>query len=282
MPTSRSISADATRTAAADPKRLIWVDGRLADIGEKVVRADDGAFAEGRGCYTSVAIVAGRPRFPERHIARLQRGARALRLGEVDVGVVEKALAELAAAALPSGEGIVRIQLSRCPGGPMQVTGVPRGLGPDRACWSAISSTIRHSGAVLTGGHKLTNRLVLGLAADQARAAGVDDALLFDHADHLVETSRCNLVVVADDGAPAAPDDALGAVTGIGLEVVLEQTPEIARREIERGELPNAREIIALNSVRGARPIVRLDGKAVGDGEPGPWAARLHDAFLRG
>jgi branched-subunit amino acid aminotransferase/4-amino-4-deoxychorismate lyase len=135
---------------------------------------------------------------------------------------------------------------------------------------------------VLTGGHKLTNRLALGLAADEARAAGVDDALLFDHADHLVETSRCNLVVVAKDGAPATPDDALGAVTGIALQVVLEQTPEIARCKIVRGELQNAREIIALNSVRGARPIIRLDGEPVGDGAPGPWAARLHDAFLRG
>ncbi|GAG47375.1 unnamed protein product, partial [marine sediment metagenome] len=40
-----------------------------------MVRADDSAFSEGRGCYTSVRIQAGRPRFAERHVQRLQRGA---------------------------------------------------------------------------------------------------------------------------------------------------------------------------------------------------------------
>ena len=44
-------------------------------------------------------------------------------------------------------------------------------------------------------------------------------------------------------------------------------------------ELRSAREIVVANAVRGARPVVRLDGRAVGDGRPCPWARRL-DAAL--
>ena len=264
---------------ASDSLRLIWVDGELLPADRAVVRADDSAFAEGRGCYTSVGIVSGRPRFPDRHLRRLQRGARALGLGEVDAPTFERALAETSAAALPTGEGMIRLQLSRSPGRPLQLTAVPRGLGEDNAEWSAISSSIRHAGAVLAGGHKLTNRLLLTLAADEATAAGADEALLFDAADRLVEGSRCNLIVVGTDGFPVAPGDDLGAVTGIALEVVLERLPEIARRVITRDELRTARELVALNSVRGARPITRLDGDAVADGSPGSWAARIQTAF---
>jgi branched-subunit amino acid aminotransferase/4-amino-4-deoxychorismate lyase len=267
---------------ASDPSRLIWVDGELLPVDRRVVRADDCAFAEGRGCYTSVGIVSGRPRFPDRHLRRLQRGARALRLGEIDANAFARALSELGAAALPSGEGVIRLQLSRSPGEPLQLTAAARSLGEDRAEWSAISSTLRHTGAVLAGGHKLTNRLVLTLAADEATAAGADEALLFDATDRLVEGSRCNFIVVAADGLPAAPVDDLGAVTGIALEVVLERLPEIGRRAIAREELRGARELVALNSVRGARPITRLDSRAVADGSPGPWAARIQAAFESG
>jgi branched-subunit amino acid aminotransferase/4-amino-4-deoxychorismate lyase len=98
----------------------------------------------------------------------------------------------------------------------------------------------------------------------------------------LVEGSRCNLIVVGADGLPAAPADDLGAVTGIALEVVLERLPEIGRRVITREELRTAGELIALNSVRGVRPITRLDDDAVADGSPGPWAARIHSVFENG
>jgi len=267
---------------ASKPPRLIWVDGELLPADREVVRADDSAFAEGRGCYTSVGIREGRPRFPERHLRRLQRGAQALGLGDIDAPTFERALAELGSAALPAGEGVIRLQLSRGPGRPLQLTAVPRGLGVDHPEWSAISSSIRHTGAVLVGGHKLTNRLALQLAADEATAAGADEALLFDTADRLVEGSRCNVIVVGANDLPLAPSPDFGAVAGIALEVVLERLPGIRQGAIARNALGDAREIIALNSVRGARPVVRLDDAAVAGGAPGPWATRIQAAFESG
>jgi len=263
----------------SDPRQVCWVDGRLVPRDQPMVRADDSAFSEGRGCYTSVRIQAGRPRFAERHVQRLQRGARDLRLGSVDPAAVECALLELAEAAFPGGEGIVRLQISRDADAQLHLVGVPRGLGNERPEWSAVTSPLPHSGAVLPGGHKLTNRLVLGLAAEIAREAGADEALLFDAANRLVEGSRSNLLVVTREGTPATPPEELGAVAGIALQVVVERVPEVRRQPITRADLRAAREIVALNAVRGARPITCLDERPVAEGRPGPWAARLDEVL---
>jgi branched-chain amino acid aminotransferase len=262
----------------SEPGAVSWIDGRLVPRTQPVVCADDSAFAEGRGCYTSVRIRAGRPRFVDRHVRRLRQGARALRLGDVEKAAVEAALADLTRAVFPEGEGIVRLQLSRGGDGSLHLVGVPRALGVDRLEWHAVTAPLSHAGEALAGGHKLTNRLVLALAAEAARATGADEALLFDAAGRLVAGSRSNFVVVTDAG-PITPPAELGAVAGIALQVALERLPEIQRRAVRRGELDGASELVALNAVRGARPVTRLDGHIVGGGTAGPWSARLSEAL---
>jgi branched-subunit amino acid aminotransferase/4-amino-4-deoxychorismate lyase len=262
----------------SDPGELCWVDGRLVPRTQPVVCADDSAFTEGRGCYTSVRIRAGRPWLVDRHVRRLQQGALALGLGEVEKAEVENALADLAAAVFQDGEGIVRLQLSRGGEGSPHLVGTPRGLGPDRPEWCAVTSPFPHAGETLAGGHKLTNRLVLALAAESAQAVGADEALLFDASGRLVEGARSNLVVVTRDG-PIAPPEGLGAVAGIALQVALERLPEIQRHAVRRNDLERAVEIVAVNSVRGARPVTRLDDRAVGGGAAGPFSARLSEAL---
>jgi branched-subunit amino acid aminotransferase/4-amino-4-deoxychorismate lyase len=59
----------------------------------------------------------------------------------------------------------------------------------------------------------------------------------------------------------------------------MERVPEVAERDVAAHALADAREIVATNAVRGARPITRLDGRRVGDGRAGPWSARLAAAL---
>jgi len=55
---------------------------------------------------------------------------------------------------------------------------------------------------------------------------------------------------------------------------VVTRRPLVTARSLAR-LLPLAILIVALNAVRGARPIVRLDGRPVGAGAPGPLAGSL-------
>jgi branched-subunit amino acid aminotransferase/4-amino-4-deoxychorismate lyase len=261
---------------ASDP--ICWVDGRLRPIGAAAVRADDSAFAEGRGCYTSVRIDAGAPRFAGHHVRRLALAARALGLPAPRPLELRRALDELARAAFGAGDGVVRLQVSRDGAGALHVVGVPRGLGDDAPAWRAISAPFPHPGAAIAGGHKVTSRLVLALAFDAALGAGAQEALLFDAAGRLVEGSRSNLVIEDAAGNLCTPPVERGAVAGVALDVVSERLPELRRRDFSRRALLRARGVAALNAVRGARPLVSLDGADLGDA--GVALARRLDALL--
>ena len=256
---------------------LIWADGGLVARADAAIPADDSAFSDGRGCFTTVRIAAGRPRFEARHLRRLARGAKALALGTFDPELARRALHALAAAALPDGEGAVRLQLSRDPRTGLRLTGIPRGLGADPPVWTAIRAPQVHEGPLVDGGHKLTNRLVHVLAADAAHAAGADEALLFDREDCLVEASRSNVLLVDAQDRLVSPPLSRGAVAGVALEIVAERLP-LAWCDVRPSQIVAARALFAVNAVRGARPIARLDGETVGDVSH-PWAARLAEAL---
>jgi branched-subunit amino acid aminotransferase/4-amino-4-deoxychorismate lyase len=208
-------------------------------------------------------------------------GAQQLRLGRLDDALVRRALGELARAAFGSGDGIVRLQASRDGDGKLHLVGVPRPLGADPTEWNAILVQPPHDGGGLAPGLKVSSRLTLALAGDAARGARADEALLVDAAGFLVEGARSNIVVVPADAGPATPPLARGAVAGIARDVVLERIPELEERDVAAAELGGAREIVAINAVRGARPITRLEDDPVGDGRAGAWAERLAAALAR-
>lgn len=243
-------------------------------------RPDDSGAIEGRACYTSVRIRAGRPRFVERHWRRLQLGARALELPEVDERSVREALEALACHAFPDGEGAVRLQASRDGSGSLRLVGIPRGLGDDPPHWRAITIG-SHRANPVEGGHKLSGRLGLALAAEAARRARVQEALLFDAAGRLVEGSRSNVFVVDGSGVLATPPLPRGAVSGVARQLVMERIPDATERDVSLSALRHAAEVIAVNAVRGGVPILELDGKGVGRGRPGPRAREIAAALDR-
>jgi branched-subunit amino acid aminotransferase/4-amino-4-deoxychorismate lyase len=122
---------------------------------------------------------------------------------------------------------------------------------------------------------KLSARAALDDAFEQARLAGADEAILADREEWVVEGARTNLAGVDATGAPWTPPLHRGAVAGIAREIVLESLPELREVDVPRDALANARELVVLNAVRGARPVVELDGRPVGSGRPGPLCAQL-------
>ena len=260
--------------------RFCWVDGSLLPIDEPAVPASDSAFCVGRGCYTTARIRNGRVRFGSHHAMRLARDARRLGLGEVDPERVLRALEESGRASFgEQGDGIVRVQASQDARGQLHLTALPRDPGSETPCWTACTSSLIHEGPMPWSGAKVANHLLFALASDEARAASVDEALLLDHEGYLVEGSRSNLVVVTASGETTTPDPVRGGVAGVGLEILRERGAKIQPRHISGHGLERASELIAVNAIRGPRPVIAVDGRPVGDGRPGPVARRLADCF---
>lgn len=267
-----------------------WLDGRLVDESDPAVmaltaRSSSAESVEGDtsaiSCYTTARVTAGRALHPDRHAQRLLRDAKAVGVGgtpgSFDPFLVFRAFEELGKAVFAEGSGIVRIEaLASASGTGMSLLATARPIGQETDTWSAIIAPISHHGPSPLAGAKLTGQKVYEDARAASAAAGVDEALLFDANGSLVEGARTNLLIVDRRGSLATPDLALGGVAGIALEIIAESTPELEARKLSASDVADARELIAVNAVRGACSIVRLGGREIGDGKPGPWAERLN------
>jgi branched-subunit amino acid aminotransferase/4-amino-4-deoxychorismate lyase len=263
-----------------DPADLCWIGGGIRRRDEARLPLDDSAWLEGRGCYTSVRVQAGRPRWEARHLRRLERGARALGLGRFEPELARRALRELARAAFPDAGGAIRIQLSRGADGSARVVGLARGLDPDPPTWRAIRAPLPHEGPLLAGGHKLTHRLLHALSAEAAARAGAEEALLYDRAGRLVEGARSNVIAVGPDERLRTPPLERGAVGGIAREILLARVPGILVCDLSARDLARARAIVCVNAVRGVRALARLDGSPV-PGADHPGLAKLVAALAQ-
>jgi len=237
----------------------------------------------GRGCCTTARVAAGLATFAERHVARLRRDAAALDLAPPDADAVVGAFRTLGRAVFGEAVGVVRLQVvpggGRRGTGTSRLVGTARPLGPEPGTWRAVRASCPHPGPAPAPGAKLAARPAWDEARDRARACGVDEALLCDADGRLVEGARSNVLLVDAAGRARFPDPALGAVAGIGLAVLRDATDDLAPGHLGATNVRSARELVAVNAVRGVRPIVALDDAPVGDGGPGPVARRLAAAF---
>ncbi|HME69804.1 MAG TPA: aminotransferase class IV [Myxococcota bacterium] len=254
---------------------MIWLDGQLLPRDASVARADDSALASGRGCYTSALWSGGGARFAERHARRLVENAARLALGRLEPAACLEAIRALGSAVFGERAGVVRVQASRDGNRALHLLATARPFDEPRPFWRAISAPFPHPGPMPWGGAKVTGHLPFLLAREAARAAGADDALLFDTAGRLVEGARTNVFVVLHDGTPATPPLSRGAVAGIAREILCERMPELVERDVSLSDLARARELVLANAVRGAVSIVSVDGRRMGSGVPGPAAAHF-------
>lgn len=188
-----------------------------------------------------------------------------------------EAFTALARAEFGEGAGIVRLAACRDAGGRTVLVGTPRPLGEEPAAWRAVRGPEPHPGPRPPLGAKLTERAYFDGAKAFADARAADEAVLLDAAGRLVEGARSNLLVVTAAGRLVRPRPQLGAVAGLALELVVERVPDLEDAEVDDTMLAEARELIAVNAVRGAAPVVTLDGRPVGDGRPGPRALALRE-----
>ena len=111
----------------------------------------------------------------------------------------------------------------------------------------------------------------------EAIDAGAEEVLLFNSDDQLTEAAACNVFVVCNGTVvtPALDHQILPGVTRRQCLELLEAHSDwpVEIRPVSRQEVEQAEEIWLSSSTKELAPIVKLDGKAVGDGKPGrKWA----------
>jgi branched-chain amino acid aminotransferase len=281
----------------------VWIDGRIVGAEDAKVSVLDHGFLYGDGVFEGMRVYSRRLFRLERHLDRLEAGARVIGLelpGGRDAmrGVTLSTAGEYVRA---SGEqdAYVRLVVSRGIGElgvdptkchkPFVTCVVDKiRLFPEEKLRSGISmiTSSRRSPPpdVRDPRVKSLNYLNNALAKQEARRQGADEALLLNAAGAVAEASVANVFAVRG-GRLLTPPPSDGALEGITRASVLEIAAQMGvpaeERTIGRYDLIAADEVFLTGSGAKVVPVASLDGARIGRGGAGPLTQKLMSAFDR-
>jgi branched-chain amino acid aminotransferase len=122
------------------------------------------------------------------------------------------------------------------------------------------------------------------LAKTEAMQNGFDEAIMLTHEGHVCEGSAENIFIVRNGTfiTPPEHDNILEGITRSTLIHLIteEMGLEVVQRSIDRSELYVADEVLLCGTGAQVSPVVEIDRRRVGDGEPGPLTVRLQDDYF--
>lgn len=250
----------------------VAIAGRgLVDPAEPVFRADDDALLRGGAAFETIRVYGGRPFLLDDHLTRFRFSAEALALPAPD-GVEE--LVALVGGAAPADHVLRLYRTSQAL--VATAAALPGGLDELRARGLTVETFDVGQPTALLAGAKTTSYDVSFAARREAERAGADDALLVG-AGRVLEGATANVWWRRGDElyTPAVRPGVLPGVTR-AFVLSLETAHE---GEFDAAHLLGADEAFLTSSIREVMPVVSVDGASIGDGRPGPAAARLQGAL---
>lgn len=276
---------------------VVYLDGAYLPKAEAKVSVDDRGFLLADGVYEVVPAYGGTFFRLDRHMDRLARGLRELRI-DYDVDSVpeihrrlleENGLAdeEVAIVYLQVTRGVAPRTHAFPPGSVPPTVYAFAGVyaRPSRERWEEGYRAItvpdrRWSRVDIKSIALLPNVLAQQAAVD----AGVKDALLVR--DGIALEGSHNNVCFVFDGSVVTHPTTHEILHGVTREYVLELAREngirVEERAVQVEEMHAADEIFFTGTTTEVRPCVEVDGRPVADGAVGPVTRRLFDAFLEG
>lgn len=236
----------------------IWNGSEFVPCGG--IPPSDRGFRYGMALFESLAVRGGKVEFLAAHIARLEAACR--RCG----WLVDRAALSVAGQWFEtiSGPVFARIYVTAGEGGPAAPVMAPRVLLFAEPRSTAATQPLRlrlHPDPFLPllGGLKTANYWANAEALRAARAAGCDEALLFNPQGVLISACMAN-VFVELDSQWVTPPVSSGARAGVVREWVMRRR-DVKERELAPGDLEQATACFLTSCWSGVTPVAVLDGR---------------------
>ena len=278
--------------------RIAYVNGRYLPRAQAMVSVEDRGFQFADGVYEVCEVKGGQLIDERRHMARLERSLRELRIARP---MSEAALAVVLRETVRKNrvrDGIVYVQITRgaarrdfpFPPGETRPTVVVTARSNDPARLEQLAA---EGVAVVTvpdirwGRVDIKSVALLPnvLAKQTAREQGAREAWLVDAQGRVTEGASSNAWIVSRDGTLITRqlgNDILPGVTrAVVIDVVKGQGLAFEERAFTVAEAYAAREAFITSASQIVLPVTRIDGRAVGNGAPGPIATALRRDFHR-
>jgi D-alanine transaminase len=277
--------------------RIAFVNGRYLRHAAAAVHIEDRGYQLADGVYEVCEVRGGELIDEERHLERLKRSLGELRIAAPVPGSALRVIMREVARRNRVVDGLVYVQVTRgvaprehaFPVEPVAPTLVvtAKSISLDSRDARAAKGV-----AVVTTPEtrwarvdiKTIGLLANVLAKQQAHEAGAFEAWFVDRDGFVTEGSSSNAWIVTGKGAVVTrPADTaiLRGVTRMALiDVLAHEGLRFEERAFSLKEARGAREAFLTSATTAVTPIVSIDGRAVGDGKPGPVALALR-AHLR-
>jgi len=156
-------------------------------------------------------------------------------------------------------------------------------LGGKEGIRAKISTWIRNNPNSFPDGVKITGTYANSvLAAEEASAAGYDEAIMLDHRGFISEGPGENLFIVENEKLLTPPPHA-SILAGITRDTAMVLAHDLGREveevDITRGRLYNAEEAFFTGTAVEVTPIYEVDNWQIGNGKTGPVTKKIQDEY---
>ncbi len=289
----------------------VWINGQFCDSDQAKVGFFDAGFQHGVGLFESMRAVDGVVFRPLAHLQRMHASALALRLVErLNIEAIAEAI-DLTLKRNALRDARVRVTLT---GGDLNLLARAREGSDEGAMHPTISIVAQpptpYPSEMFTkgvrvmvaegranpwdpmAGHKTLSYWPRLLALQQAAGFGCGEALWFDVSNTLASGCVSNVFIVREgvlrtpvargDSVPSTvPGAALPGVTrAFVLEAARARDCEVRIERLTVDDVLSADECFLTNSSWGVLPVTHFEQEEIGEGDPGPMAALLRQAWL--
>jgi branched-chain amino acid aminotransferase len=266
----------------------IYVDGKYHDEKDAKISVFDHGLLYGDGIFEGIRAYNGRVFKLKEHIDRLFYSAKAILLdiplshAEMTEAVVETCRRN------KMRDGYIRLVVTRGVGG--------LGLNPNRCKKPSVIiiadkiqlypaemyergleiitvPTVRNLHSALNPAIKSLNYLNNILAKIEANNGGCEEAIMLNSEGYVSECTGDNVFIIKT-GQMFTPPLSAGALYGITRSVVMDMAREnsitVSEPNLTRYDLFNADECFLTGTGAELIPVVKIDGRVIGTGKPGP------------
>ncbi|MFM9032406.1 MAG: branched-chain-amino-acid transaminase [Opitutaceae bacterium] len=277
----------------------IYLDGKYVDSAEAKVSVFDHGLLYGDGVFEGIRLYGGNVFRLEEHLERLEYSARAIMLK------LPLTRAELREATFETcrqnglKDGYIRLVVTRgvgdlglapwlCPKPSIFIIASTITLYPKEHYENGLSivtvPTRRINPAALPPTVKSLNYLNNILGKIEARQFGALEAIMLNDQGYVAECTADNIFIV-HKGELITPAASQGALKGVTRSTIFDIAGEIGVKireaDLTRYDVWVADECFLTGSGAEVVPAVKLDGREIGDGRPGPVTKRVLEAFRK-
>ncbi|WP_319404823.1 D-amino-acid transaminase [uncultured Desulfosarcina sp.] len=273
---------------------LAYVNGEIMPIEKAVVPIEDRGYQFGDGVYEFIASYDGHLFMLEEHLDRLERSMREIAFDPISRADIRKAILDLFNRSGYQRAGIY-IQISRgvaprnhaiTPDMPPQIIMTIRPV-------KEIPEEKRKKGATVITVQdirwgrcdiKTVQLLANSLAKQKSLDAGCDDAIFVSDQGIVREGTSSNLFIVSGGRLATHPltDNILPGITRmVVINVSRNAGLDVEESFFGTDALYGADEVFLTGTVTELLPVVRIDGKSIGDGKVGKTTRQLYDLLRK-